>query len=138
MDESQGLVIVDTHCSMDNLLKKRVDIRCDCKKKKSREKDRVKYGTCSCDSFSLCWTLGLVIHNYLIQYAHDASRIIYMKEDYKDEIVENAEIIKRYAEADNWDLLSKEKEVVKEYKKKRKEFEKAMKWLIDNWEGLWW
>ena len=60
-------------------LSKRVDISCGSKNKKHKEREtkcRARYGTCSCDSFSLDYTLGLVISNYLYQYLADAKPYI--------------------------------------------------------------
>lgn len=117
-------------------LKKRVDIRCKCKKQKSNEKDRVKYGTCRCDSFSMDYTLGHIIANSLYEYIAHA-KVSIIREDF--EILEkHAESIRNYIEADSLDGISKEKGVKIEFLKKEKEFKKAMKYITDNWHSLWW
>lgn len=118
------------------LLKKRINIQCKCKRQKSNENDRIKYGTCRCDSYSMNYKLGFVIHNYLIQYIVDAGSYI-IREDLPD-LERHAQIIKDYIEADSWDTLSKDRKVKSAYLKKERDFKKTMKFLVDNWGGFWW
>lgn len=116
-------------------LKKRVDIRCDCNRKQPL-KDRVKYGTCMCDSFSMCYTLGNVIANYLFQYLADAKGTI-VREDW-DIIEKHAIAIREYTEADSWDLCSDKVKKRYDYLEKERKWREAMFWLTENWQGLWW
>ena len=117
-------------------LKQREDVRCDCKKQKSNDKCRAKYGTCRCDSFSFCYTVGLVLSNALFQYLADASHAI-IREDW--EIIEkHAYAIKNYAKADSWDKFSREPKLAAEFDIKEKEWREAMFWLSENWQSLWW
>jgi len=117
-------------------LKKRVDIRCKCRRQKSNDKNRIKFGTCRCDSYSLHYTLGNVMANYLYQYLADCKHFI-IREDW-DIIEKHAEAIREYTEADSWDSLSKEKGVKSAYLKKEKAWREAMKWLTKEWNSLWW
>lgn len=118
-------------------LKKRVDITCQSKNKKHKDREfkcRSRYGTCRCDSYSLDYTLGLVISNYLYQYLADAKQII--ERDDWDKIERCAEDIREYANADHWDaVIDKTK---KEYEIKRQKFKESLDWLYENWAGLWW
>ena len=116
-------------------LKKRIDIRCDCKHKQP-PKDRMKYGTCSCDSFSLRYTLGIVMSNYLYQYIADAKGTI-IREDW-DIIEKHADAIRDYAEADSFYVASDKVSERFEYLGKERKWREAMFWLTENWEGLWW
>ena len=118
-----------------SLLKERTDVRCSCKKKRPNN-DRMKYGTCSCDGYSFCYTVGNVLANALLQYVADGSQRI-VRDDW--EIIEkHARSIKAFAEADSWDGLDKEPKIVLAYSKKEKDFKKALLWLSNNWNGLWW
>lgn len=120
---------------MNKYLKKRVDIRCDCKKKQP-PKDRVKYGTCKCDSFSMSYTLAIVIANSLYQYIADAKDEI--KRDDWDIIEKHAIAIREYAEADGFDIVSDKIKDRFDYLKKERKWREAMFWLTENWQGLWW
>jgi hypothetical protein len=118
-------------------LRKRVDITCDSKNKKHKErelKSRARYGTCGCDSFSLDHTLGLVISNYLYQYLADAKPRI--ERDDWDKIEQCAEDIRNYANLDPWDECVDE--LIEEFKIKQKLFKEALDWLFKNWNSLWW
>lgn len=117
-------------------LKQRINVQCKCKKQILREKDRVKYGVCSCDAYSMYYSLGRVIHNYLVQYLADARPII--KRDDWDKIEGCAKSIKEYIEADSWDYGSSKRGVKSAYIKKEKEFKKSMKYIVDNWNTFWW
>ena len=116
-------------------LKKRVDIRCDCKKKRP-PKDRIKYGTCSCDSFSMSYTLAVVIANSLYQYIADAKEIIVRKD--WDIIEKHADAIMEWSETDNFELCSDKVEYRYAYTEKERKWREAMFWLTENWQGLWW
>lgn len=116
--------------------KKRTPITCNCKDKETREKDRTKFGVCYCDAYSLHYKMGLVIANYLYQYLGDASQAI-IREDWNI-IEKHADAIKDYTNTDNWDKISKDLKVKKEFIKKEKDFKQAMKWIADNWNSLWW
>lgn len=120
------------------ILKKRTDIRCKCRRQKSNEKQRVRYGTCRCDSYTYSLTFGLILANSLFQYVADARMIIVQEDSYWELIEKHADAIKDFAESDSWDELSKEKGVKTKYLRKKKEFKQAMRWLSDNWVGLWW
>jgi len=115
-------------------LKKRKKVIC-CNSK-SELSDRAKYGTCRCDSYSMVSRLPVVISNYLYQYLADAQAII-KREDWT-QIEACAMAFREYAEADNWDLLSKDTKVKRAYKSKEREFKNAMNWMIKNWQSLWW
>jgi hypothetical protein len=117
-------------------LKLRKDIRCTCKRQKSNEKDRIKFGVCRCDGYSMYYTLGHVIANYLYQYLNDAKGYI-IREDY-DDIEKHAKAIREFADADNWDEISKNVEERKKYRIKVINWKKANKWLEKNWNTLWW
>ena len=116
-------------------LKKRVDIRCSCKKQRPNN-DRMKFGTCRCDSYNMSSTLTNVIANYLYQYLADAKGAI-IREDW-DIIEKCANDIREYSLADSWDLLSKEKGIKTAYIKKEKDFKNAINWMLKNWQSLWW
>lgn len=117
-------------------LKKMVDIRCDCHRQKSNERRRVKYGVSRCDTYSMNYTLALVLSNYFYQFLADSKHFV-IREDY-EEIEKHAESFRSYAEADSWDLISKEKGAKTAYLKKEKAFKEAMKWLTNNFQKLWW
>ena len=118
-------------------LKKRIDIVCNSKNKKHKNQElkcRARYGTCCCDTYSLDYTLGLVISNYLYQYLADAKQVI--ERDDWDKIEQCAENIRNYAKTDPWErLLDETKE---EFKEKRKLFKESLDWLYENWNTLWW
>ena len=123
------------------ILDQREDITCDCKRKKSNTKNRIKYGTCDCDTFSLCHTLGLVMANSLFQYIKCAKQII-IRDDW-GVIEKHAKAIKEYATSDSWLKHSDEKDkkgislsILQD--KKEIAWRKAMFWLQENWQSLWW
>ena len=116
-------------------LKMRKSVIC-CKHKKTPQNQRAKFGTCSCDSYSMSHTLAIVISNYLYQYLADAKGFI-VRDDW-DILEECAEHIREYADLDSWNICSKEKGVKSKYLKKERDFKKSMKYLIDNWKSLWW
>lgn len=118
------------------LLKKRINIQCKCKKQILHEKDRVKFGVCKCDAYNMDHKLGIVLHNYMIQYISDASEHIVMNN--VQELEKHAEAIKEYIDADSWDAISKKRGVKSKFLKKEKDFKKAMKYLVDNWHSFWW
>jgi hypothetical protein len=111
-------------------LKKRIDVRCSCKgaSKRNSEKDRIKFGTSKCDSFSLNYTLNMVISNYLYQYLADAKEAI-IRDDWED-IEKCANAIRSYATIDKWDGCS--------YEGNLKEYKDSMEWLTNNMPSLWW
>lgn len=118
-------------------LKKRKDIRDSCHSKRN-EKQRVIYGTCRCDSFSMSTTLLRVIANYLYQFMADA-KDTQVREDW--ELMEkHADAIMAFAEADAWDLIAEGEEKEKRYLylEKEKKFREAMFWLTENIQSLWW
>jgi len=116
-------------------LKKRKDVRCDCKKRRPNE-DRSKYGTCRCDSYSMSHTFGIVISNYLYQYLADAKGVI-IREDW--EIIEkHADAIRDYAEDDNSDINSDELRERWKFLEKERKWREAMFWLTENIQSLWW
>lgn len=119
-------------------LKLRKPIACACRKRISREKERAKYGTCACDTYSMNYTLAIVLSNYLYQYLANASQAIKEEDSYWQELEAHAGAIRAFAEADSWDLMSKEKGVKAAYLKKERAFKKALAWLGNNWHGLWW
>lgn len=116
-------------------LKKRVEVICECGAKQPR-KDRAKYGTCRCDSYSLCYTLAIVIANSLYQYIADAKDMI-LREDW--EIIEqHADAIMEWANANSIDIVSEDVTERFEYLEKERKWREAMHWLTEGWEGLWW
>lgn len=117
-------------------LKLRENIICDCNRRKTKEKDRAKFGTCSCDSYSMSFTLAIVISNYIYQYLAECKEYI-IREDW-DILEQCAKDIRKYVKADSWDSFSKNRKVKSEYKKKEIAFKKSMKYLVDNWQALWW
>ena len=118
------------------LLKQRESVVCDCNRQKSNDRSRAKYGTCSCDSYSFNYTVGLILSNALFQYIATASNAI-IRDDW--EIIEkHANAIKDYAKADSWDKLEKDPEVVFSFTEKERKWREAMFWLSENWESLWW
>ncbi|MFA5696623.1 MAG: hypothetical protein WC917_04240 [Bacilli bacterium] len=80
--------------------------------------------------------MGHVIANYLYQYLNDAKGYI-IREDY-DDIEKHAKAIREFADADNWDEISKNVEERKKYRIKVINWKKANKWLEKNWNTLWW
>ncbi len=115
------------------LLKKRKDIRCTCKRKRPIN-DRIKYGTCRCDAFSFYYTMGTALSNSLWQYLADAKQII-VREDW-DIIEKHAKAIGEYANSDDFYDTTEEQEKI--YQSKEKAWKEAMEWLTENWKGLWW
>jgi len=116
-------------------LNKRIDISCNSKNKKHVEREtkcRTRYGTCRCDCYSLDYTLGIVISNYLYQYLADGKSYI-IRNDW-DKIEKCAKDIRNYAETDKWDELL----IKKEFDVKRKKFKESLDWLYENWSSLWW
>ena len=126
------------------LLKQRKDVRCSCKAKMP-DKDRAKFGTCSCDGFSFCSTVGNVLANALFQYIADASQRI-VRPDLDWETMErHANAIRAYSEADVWDKMTTidfdgEDAIDRmiNYDKKERAWREAMFWLTENWQSLWW
>jgi len=125
------------------ILNERKDIRCECKAQKKNENDRIKYGTCRCDSYSLNTTLGNVIANSLFQYIAIASQII--ERDDFDIIEKHARAIREYSNADIWDKYIIKKENAEDeltpnyaYELKERAWREAIFWLQENWPSLWW
>ncbi len=117
------------------LLKLRKDVRCPCGKKKPNN-DRMKYGTCRCDGYGFYYTVGHILANALYQYVADGSQCI-VRDNW--EIIEkHATAIREYSEADHWDESDSDLKAKRIYKQKKKNFKEAMKWIVDNWQGLWW
>ena len=116
-------------------LKKRKSVVCDCNKKQP-QKDRAKFGTCRCDSYSFCHTVGQVLANALYQYLADAKDRI-VREDW-DVIEKHANAIQEYIEADSWDMGNKDAEIRWQYIEKERKWREAMFWLTENWQSLWW
>ncbi len=114
---------------------KKVD--CNCKKGKAAKKTyRSEYGTNSCDSYSLHFTLGIVIANYLYQYIADAKERI-VRDDWKT-IEKHADAIMAYSEADSWDLYGDDTTLKIAFLEKEKAWREAMFWLTESWQSLWW
>ena len=120
---------------MKRVLKKRKSVVCSCKRKQP-QKDRAKYGTCRCDGYSFCWSVGLVLSNALYQYITDAKQII-IREDF-DIIEKHADAIRDYAEADSMDIGDDDINVRWNHLEKERKWREAMHWLTENWQGLWW
>ena len=137
LEYNQYLIINNDKKERIKYLKKRIDIVCNSKNKKHKNQElkcRARYGTCCCDTYSLDYTLGLVISNYLYQYLADAKQVI--ERDDWDKIEQCAENIRNYAKTDPWErLLDETKE---EFKEKRKLFKESLDWLYENWNTLWW
>lgn len=120
-----------------NFLKERVSVICDCKKKKSQLRDRVKYGTCICDSFSF-FQFGNILANALYQYLADAKELI-IRDDF-DIIERHAKAIRGYVNADPWDLVitdKKDNQKSSEYLKKRESLEGSNVLAYRKLESLW-
>ena len=119
------------------ILKRRVSVIHEgCEKRKKQQNDRAKYGTCSCDSYSFHWSVGCILANSLFQYLADAECVI-VRDDWKI-IEKHAQAIMDFAEADSWDLCDKEMSVRNKYLEKERNWRKAMFWLTENWDSLWW
>lgn len=120
------------------ILKNRVVLKCSCKRTKSARRERGKYGTCRCDSYSLDYNLGVIMSNALFQYIAD-SKMAIMRDDWAL-LEKHAKAIRDYSTVDSWDNLCEDKERDKrfEFYKKEREWREAMYWLMENWQGLWW
>lgn len=122
-------------------LKKMIPVTCKCSRQKSNEKMRAKYGVCNCDTFSMSYTLCMVIHNYLQNFLANADGwIAIAQSELKnwDKVKWCAEVIKDFAEADSWDTLDKDEKVKNAFLEKEKNFKEAMQFLVDNWGFFWW
>jgi hypothetical protein len=115
-------------------LKRRKKLEC-CKSKR-QDNIRAKYGTSSCDSYSLKHRLGIIIGNNLFQYIADAKPRI--ERDDWEEIEKHAQSFQDYANADNWDLCDDDLTIRNEYMKKETKFREAIFWLQENLQSLWW
>lgn len=125
------------------MLKRRVSVMCSCKKKKSQIRDRGKYGTCRCDSYTFHWKVGNILANCLFQYLADAKNAIECDKEHWDTIEKHAQAIRDYANANSDDAFLSSSIVVdidrkKQYRKKEKAWKEAMSWLTKNWNDLWW
>jgi len=121
-----------------------------CTKKKCVEqtlKNRGRFGTSYCDTYSLSSSLPVIMANALTAYAHYASKAIIRKD--LPEIKRHAKAMYDWANADSWDSLpppaNTTKQKCKEYikrntahAKKEKAWKEAMTWLTNNMAGLWW
>jgi hypothetical protein len=111
-----------------------------CLKKNSVLRNRARFGTSKCDSYSAYISLGNIIYNSLLQYINDGSKRI-LREDW-EEIYQVAKWIKDFTDTDSWDEFAKVgKDAVqrrKEFRRKKRNFKSAMSWLTKNWQGLWW
>lgn len=88
--------------------------------------ERAEYGISYADTFNLDHSLGIIISNALFAFIEESGKV-----DFDRELVKkHALAIKYYATSDYFsDGL---------YDKKREAFEEAMRWLVEEWEGLWW
>lgn len=118
------------------VFKLRTPVTCDCKRKKSHEKVRAKYGMCCCDAYSFSYAGGMILANGLFQYIADAKGAI-VRDDWKV-IEEHAKAIKAYAQADSWDALCDDMNRRCEYERKEYAWKEAMHWLTQHWNSLWW
>ena len=112
---------VDKSTRRKKYLKKRVSIECNCERR-DQHSDRAKYGVCRCDAYSMNYTLGQVLANYLWQYIADAKGFI-IRDDW-DIIEQHAKNIEKYLEPD--------------LEKDNTDFKKALEWLGENWGSMWW
>jgi len=113
------------------LNKQLFSITCDCHRRKTQEKRRVKYGVCLCDTFSMSSTLSKVISNYMYQYVYDAYPKI-MREDW-DVILKHADNIRDFIlHGDDVGISANQ------YRIKKRRLKAALKFIFDNFENLWW
>lgn len=132
------------------ILKKRVKLQTDSKRKARVLLDRMKYWFSHEEAWNLDLWLWYIIYNWLLTYVADAENTI-VRDDF-ELILKHAESIKEYIESDYFDIFfdrndetlkydnksKKYKERLKEYKNKEKKFKEAMKWIADNFKWLWW
>jgi hypothetical protein len=118
------------------ILSKMKPVACDCKRKKSHDRSRIKYGVSGCDCYSMCHSFGVIFSNALFRYIADAKTFI-VRDDW-DVLLKHAQSIKDYAEADNWDILDSDAKLRNNYMVKERNWREAMFWLTENWQSLWW
>lgn len=103
---------------------------------KSRLKARARYGVSKCDAYGLYTYLSQVLSNSLFRYVQDGSKRI-VREDW--ELIEkHAQAIRDFGLTDSWDSASSDIEKKAAFNKKEKAFKEAMKWIADEFHGLWW
>lgn len=121
------------------ILKLKKPVTCECKRQKSRMKERAKYGICSCDTYTFHYSVGLILANALYQYIVDSGHLIKEREKGWNKKIEwVATAIKEYSTADSWDEISDSSDTRYNYRKKEKDFREAMFWLSEHWQYLWW
>lgn len=113
-------------------LKQRIDISCDenYPRKKSEDKERIKYGVNhNSDTWGMDYILSAIIVNALLSFINKAEQNVTKENsNFYKEAYECAMSIKKYRENDEY----------KQNEKYRTDFEKAMKWLTNNFDNLWW
>lgn len=115
---------------------RKVKITCDCKRQRSNDTERKKYGVSRCDTYSMSHTFGHTLANALYMYVDTAKNKI-IRDDF-DLIDKHAKAIREFSQADSWDSTSSEVSKQIAYSQKEKAWREAMFWLTENWKGLWW
>jgi hypothetical protein len=120
------------------ILAKRVKIPIDSRRcNKYFKNERLKYGVCGQDCWSMDWSLNKIIANGIYRYIADAKYFIVENPEYWDKLEQCADDIMAYSNfSDN--LISDFKEEEKEYDRLYKKYKSSMKLLTDNIRGLWW
>lgn len=117
-----------------SFLKKRIKIDTEGVHKEKHERDRAIYGVSTWDTYTMSDTLLIVLSNYLYQYIHDASKAIQQPDSYWKTMEKHAEAIRHFRNVENEATRVSEEE----YNEARKGLKKALVWISNNIETLWW